>query len=121
MLGLEKTTELMDEPAKPPDPMDVTVAGMTTAPTHSVCPVTALAETVKKPDVLQRMVPFVPLYVPDAWAGPREKPVEAIATMTAAHKVLCNAPLPFDRKFISLRFEAERFSANMLHTVKIEY
>ena len=99
----------------------MTLAGITAIPEQLVCPVTALAKTVKEPDVLQRTVPSVPLYVPDAWAGPREKLVETVATMNAAHKVLCNAPLPFDRKFISLRFEAERFGAIMLHTVKIEY
>ena len=43
----EKSTEVMDEPAKPPEPMDVTLAGMTTAPAHSVWPVTALRAMVK--------------------------------------------------------------------------
>jgi hypothetical protein len=60
MLGSEKSTEVMDELAKPPDPMDVTLAGITTAPAQSVCPVTTLEAIVKYP-VVQRTVPSVPL------------------------------------------------------------
>jgi hypothetical protein len=97
----EKTTEVMDEPAKPGVLMDVTPAGMTTAPTHSVWPVTTLFKIVNEPEVLQSTVPLVLSYVPAAWAGARGKPLETTATMTAALKDLSKAILPFERAFVS--------------------
>ena len=97
----EKATEVMDELAKPGVSIDVTPAGMTTAPTHPVWPVTTLSKMVNEPEVLQSTVPLVLLYVPAAWAGARGKPLEITAAMTAPHKDLSKETLPLERVFVS--------------------
>ena len=93
----EKTTEVMDELAKPGEAIDVTPAGMTTAPTHLVWPVTTFSKMVNEPEVLQSTVPLVLSYVPAAWAGAKGKPLETTATKTAALKDLSKVILPFER------------------------
>jgi hypothetical protein len=71
--------------------MDVTPSGMTTDPTHKVCPVTTFVSIVKVPDGPQLTV------VTEACTGDGGKPVEIVAATIATLKDFSKAILPFER------------------------
>ena len=71
--------------------IDKTPCGMTTDPTHKVCPVTTFVSIVKVPDVPQLTV------VTEACTGDGGKPVEIVAATIAILKDFSKAILLFER------------------------